>query len=334
MLGAGAWGTALATMLAGAGHGVTLWARDAARAAAIARTGRNDAYLPGVTLDPRLAVVAGPAAGAVADAAMLILAVPAQHLGALLAGLTGGGAVAAGEVPLVVTAKGIERESGLFMDEVAARALPQAPVALLSGPSFAAEVARGLPAAVTLACRDEALGARLARTIARRTFRCYWTDDVRGVALGGALKNVLAIAAGIVTGRGLGENARAALLTRGLAEMMRLGAALGGRPETLTGLAGLGDLMLTATSATSRNTAFGIALARGERRAAGEGGGGPVTEGVFTAAAALALGRRHGVELPVTEAVDAVLAGRLTIDEAVLRLLDRPVRAEAGSRRG
>src|SRR5690606_11950674 len=201
VLGAGAWGTALATMLAGAGHAVTLWARDADRAAAIARTGRNDAYLPGVTLDPRLAVVAGPAAGAVADAAMLILAVPAQHLGALLAGLTGGGAVAAGEVPLVVTAKGIERESGLFMDEVAARALPQAPVALLSGPSFAAEVARGLPAAVTLACRDEALGARLARTIARRTFRCYWTDDVRGVALGGALKNVLAIAAGIVTGR-------------------------------------------------------------------------------------------------------------------------------------
>lgn len=318
VLGAGAWGTALAQLLAAAGHRTVLWARDPALAAEMARTRVNARYLPGVPLDPRLSIASGHPGLA---AEIRVAAVPAQHLRALLARLPG-------DAPLVVTAKGIETAAGRFMDEVAAEALPDAPFALLSGPSFAEEVVRGLPAAVTLACRDAELGETLARTLAERHFRIYWTDDVRGVALGGALKNVLAIAAGVVSGRGLGENARAALVTRGLAEMMRLGAALGARPDTLMGLSGLGDLMLTAVSGKSRNTGLGVALGRGGRAADILSHGRGVAEGAYTAAAAVRLARTHGVELPISTAVDAVLSGTLTIDEAIVALLDRPPKAE------
>jgi glycerol-3-phosphate dehydrogenase (NAD(P)+) len=318
VLGAGAWGTALAQLLAAAGHRTVLWARDSALAAEMARTRINARYLPGVPLDPRLSIASGHPGLA---AEIRVAAVPAQHLRALLARLPG-------DAPLVVTAKGIETATGRFMDEVAAEALPEAPFALLSGPSFAEEVVRGLPAAVTLACRDAGLGETLARTLAERHFRIYWTEDVRGVALGGALKNVLAIAAGVVSGRGLGENARAALVTRGLAEMMRLGAALGARPDTLMGLSGLGDLMLTAMSGKSRNTRLGVALGQGGRAADLLSQGRGVAEGAYTAAAAVRLARAHGVELPISSAVDAVLSGTLTIDEAIVALLDRPPKAE------
>jgi glycerol-3-phosphate dehydrogenase (NAD(P)+) len=318
VLGAGAWGTALAQLLAAAGHETVLWARDPALAAEMARSRANTRYLPGLALDPRLAIVSGDPG---IPAAIRVAAVPAQHLRALLGRLPA-------DAPLVVTAKGIETATGRFMDELAAEALPGVPVALLSGPSFAEEVVRGLPAAVTLACRDRDLGEALARTLAQRHFRIYWTDDVRGVALGGALKNVLAIAAGVVTGRGLGENARAALVTRGLAEMMRLGAALGARADTMMGLSGLGDLLLTATSAQSRNTALGIALGRGGRLDALLSAGRGVVEGVYTAAAVVRLARAHGVEVPIAAAVDAVVRGVMTIDGAIEALLGRPQRAE------
>lgn len=319
VLGAGAWGTALAQLLAAAGHRTVLWARDPAFAAELARTRINTRYLPGVVLDPRLAIASGHPGIA---AEIRVAAVPAQHLRALLERLPA-------DAPLVVTAKGIETATGRFMDELAAEALPAAPFALLSGPSFAEEVVRGLPAAVTLACRDPELGESLARTLAQRHFRIYWTDDVRGVALGGALKNVLAIAAGVVSGRGLGENARAALVTRGLAEMMRLGAVLGARADTMMGLSGLGDLLLTATSGQSRNSALGMALGRGETLAALLARGRGVVEGVYTAAAAVRLADAHGVEVPIAAVVDAVVRGAMTIDEAMDALLGRPPRAEA-----
>ncbi len=319
MIGAGAWGTALAQSFAGAGHRVMLWARDPDRAAAMQDGRENAAYLPDIALHPGIAVTADLAA----TEGLRVLAVPAQHLRAIL------GQLQPQPGPLVITAKGIETATELFMDQVAAQARPEATPALLSGPSFAAEVAQGLPTALTLACADAEAGAALARSLGHRTLRLYWSEDLRGVALGGALKNVLAIAAGIVTGRGLGENARAALVTRGLAEMARLGAALGARAETLTGLSGLGDLLLTACSATSRNTSLGIALGQGRPLAQILGERRSVTEGVWTAAAAARLAARAGVDAPVIAAVDAVLNRGAAIDTAIAGLLLRPAKREA-----
>ncbi|MGK9231112.1 NAD(P)-dependent glycerol-3-phosphate dehydrogenase [Inquilinus limosus] len=319
VIGAGAWGTALAQSFAAAGHPVSLWARDPDRAAAMQDSRENAAYLPSIALHPGITVTADLAAAE----GLRVLAVPAQHLRAILERLP------PRPGPLVITAKGIETATGLFMDQVAAEARPEAAPALLSGPSFAAEVARGLPTALTLACADAETGAALARSLGHKVLRLYWSEDLRGVALGGALKNVLAIAAGIVTGRGLGENARAALVTRGLAEMMRLGAGLGARPETLMGLSGLGDLLLTACSATSRNTSLGIALGQGRPLAEILGERRSVTEGVWTAAAAARLAARAGVEAPVIAAVDAVLNRGAAIDTAIAGLLLRPAKREA-----
>jgi glycerol-3-phosphate dehydrogenase (NAD(P)+) len=319
VIGAGAWGTALAQSFAAAGHPVVLWARDPERAAAIGRDRENAAYLPDIELHPGITVTAD--LSAIGDH-LRLLAVPAQHLRPILAQLPS----RAG--PLLITAKGIETATGLFMDEVAAEVRPEAEPVLLSGPSFAAEVARGLPTALTLACTDAGAGAALARSLGHAALRLYWTEDLRGVALGGALKNVLAIAAGIVTGRALGENARAALVTRGLAEMMRLGAGLGARPETLMGLSGLGDLLLTACSATSRNTSLGIALGQGRGLAEILGARRSVTEGVWTAAAAARLAAAAGVDAPVIAAVDAVLNQGAAIDTAIAGLLLRPARRE------
>ncbi|MGK9164880.1 NAD(P)-dependent glycerol-3-phosphate dehydrogenase [Inquilinus limosus] len=319
VIGAGAWGTALAQSFAAAGHPVTLWARDPDRAAAMQDSRENAAYLPGIALHLGITVTADLAA----SDGLRVIAVPAQHLRAILERLP------PRPGPLVITAKGIETATGRFMDQVAAEARPEAAPALLSGPSFAVEVAQGLPTALTLACADAETGAALARSLGHKVLRLYWSEDLRGVALGGALKNVLAIAAGIVTGRGLGENARAALVTRGLAEMMRLGAGLGARPETLMGLSGLGDLLLTACSATSRNTSLGIALGQGRSLPEILGTRRSVTEGVWTAAAAARLAAEAGVEAPVIATVDAVLNRGAAIDTAIAGLLLRPARREA-----
>jgi len=232
---------------------------------------------------------------------------------------------AAPGLPIVACAKGIERSSGKFVTEILAERVPAATAAILSGPSFASDVAKGQPTAVTLAAADEALAAALAEALSSQSFRVYHTTDVRGVEIGGAAKNVLAIAAGIVAGRRLGASAQAALITRGFAELMRFGRALGARPETLTGLSGLGDLVLTCSSPQSRNFSFGLALGQNEKRTAGEG---PLVEGVFTAAILMKTARRKAVEMPICEAVDAVLAGRLRVDDAIAQLLARPLRAE------
>ena len=319
VIGAGAWGTALALVAREAGREAVLWTRRESLAGGIAEAGRNDEYLKGVALGPGIAATADAAQAAAADA--LLLAVPAQAVRATCGLLA---PHVAPSVPVAVCAKGIERETAKTMSEVLGEALPANPVAILSGPTFAAEVARGRPTAVTLACRDLALAEALAGALATPAFRPYHSDDVAGAEIGGAVKNVLAIACGITEGRGLGENARAALITRGLAEMTRLARARGGRAETMMGLAGLGDLALTCTSRGSRNYSHGVALGAGR-----PAGGGGVVEGVATSAALTRLARRHGVDMPIADAVAAILHDGAAIDAVISGLLARPRRAEA-----
>ncbi len=316
IVGAGAWGTALANSAARAGRTVTLWARDAAAVADMVAT-RVSPRLPDVRLEERVA-----ATGAIADLAhahAILLAVPAQDLRGAAAGLAR--QIAKG-VPVVACAKGIERGTHRFMTEVIADTLPNATPAILSGPSFASDVARGLPTAVTLACADETIARALAQALGSPTFRPYHTTDVRGVEIGGAAKNVLAIAAGIVQGRKLGASATAALVTRGFAELARFGRACGARGDTLTGLSGLGDLILTCSSPQSRNFSLGIALGQG--RAAD----GKLAEGAFTASVLAEMAREKAVEMPVVQAIAAVLDGRLSVDQAIELLLTRPFRSE------
>jgi glycerol-3-phosphate dehydrogenase (NAD(P)+) len=317
VLGAGAWGTALANLAAQSGRAVTLWARDPQKAAAMQQSGENP-RLPGARLHQRVAVT-----GALADAAgaeAILLAVPAQAMRSVVSALN----KLAG-TPMIACAKGIERGSHKFMTEVIAEAAPGATPAILSGPSFAADVARGLPTAVTLAARDEATAAALARALGSPAFRLYHSTDMRGVEIGGAAKNVLAIAAGIVVGRGLGASAAAALTTRGFAELSRFGQSLGARTETLTGLAGLGDLILTCSSPQSRNFSLGVALGQGRPDALR---GDKLAEGAATAPALVEMAKEKNIEMPIAAAVAAVLDGRLSVDQATESLLTRPLRAE------
>ena len=323
IIGAGAWGTALAMALHRAGREVLIWARDPALADRLNTDHENAAYLPGVRLDPALRATSDLAEAAGCEA--LLLVVPAQHLREI------GGRLAsrlAEPRPLVICAKGIEQRSGGLMSEMVAEILPAHPVAVLSGPNFAVEVARGLPAAVTLAAEDVELGAALVEALGSRAFRPYLSDDVVGAQIGGAVKNVIAIACGIVAGRDFGDNARAALITRGLAEVIRLGRAKGARAETLMGLSGLGDLTLTCTSMTSRNYSLGRALGEGQRLDDILAGRRSVAEGVFSAAAVAGLAERHGIEMPISAGVDAVLNRGAGVDETIAALLARPFRAE------
>jgi glycerol-3-phosphate dehydrogenase (NAD(P)+) len=320
IVGAGAWGTALAQTAARAGREVVVLARDPAVVAAIAQRHANPRYLPEVALDPAIRASTDPGELAAADA--VLLAVPAQTVRAVCRTL-------APPKSLVICAKGFETATGARLSEVVATECPGVPCAVLSGPNFAGEVARGLPAAATLGCADATLGRALAEALSSGSFRAYWTEDVVGVEVGGALKNVLAIAAGIVAGRGLGENARAAIVTRGLAELARLGEALGGRRETLMGLSGLGDLVLTAGSLTSRNMAFGHAIGQGADPQVLRRRPGTLVEGVFTAGAVMRLAAAHALEMPIAAAVDAILEGRLDIEQALDGLMRRPIRPEA-----
>jgi glycerol-3-phosphate dehydrogenase (NAD(P)+) len=320
VLGAGAWGSALANIAARAGRRVTLWARNPKLAATIEQA-RESPKLRDVRLDDAVAVTGELAA---LDAAALLLAVPAQAVRSVACALA---PVLRKQTPLVVCAKGIELGTRRFMTEVIAECVPHANPAVLSGPSFAADVARGLPTAVTLAASDDALAGALAAAFGSPTFRPYHSTDVRGVEIGGAAKNVLAIAAGIVEGRRLGPSAAAALTTRGFAELVRFGRAFGARAETLTGLSGLGDLILTCSSRQSRNFSFGIAL--GEGRSPDEAQRGKLVEGIFTASVLNDMANERGIEMPIAAAVATVLAGRLDIDAVIESLLARPFRAEA-----
>jgi glycerol-3-phosphate dehydrogenase (NAD(P)+) len=324
VIGAGAWGTALAQTLRRAGRDVVIWAREPEVVEAINRRSENPDYLPGIDLDPAIHATAEVTDALAADAVLLVA--PAQHLRGVCAGLAARWPTG---VPAVICAKGIEQSTAQLMHEAVEDVLPaDVPVAVLSGPTFAAEVVRGLPTAVTLAMEDATLGRTLVEAIGTPTFRPYWSPDRVGAEVGGAVKNVMAIAAGIVDGRELGDNARAALLTRGLAEITRLAVAKGGRAETLMGLSGLGDLVLTASSLQSRNYSLGHALGQGRTLEDILGGRKAVTEGVFTASAVVALAKELSVDMPICAAVDAVLNHGADLGGTIQGLLNRPFKAE------
>jgi glycerol-3-phosphate dehydrogenase (NAD(P)+) len=323
VLGGGAWGTALANVAGAAGRKVTLWARESEVVEGVNQVRENPLFLPGIPLNPNVGATSALEEAAKSD---LILAVPpAQHMRSVLKALKPH--LQAG-APLVLCAKGVERGSLSLMTDVLAEEIPEATPAVLSGPGFAKDVARGLPTATTIASPDEAFAQRIVATIGLPTFRPYVADDLVGAEIGGAVKNVIAVGCGIAEGRKLGDGARAALITRGFAELTRLGLAMGAKAETLSGLCGLGDLVLTCCSMTSRNTSLGAALGEGrslkdvmsERRS--------VAEGAESAPAIVALAAKYAVEMPICEAVDAVIAERISIDEAIVALLSRPFKAE------
>lgn len=323
VLGAGAWGTALAQVAAAAGRGVILWAREPEVIQGVNTDQENPLFLPGVRLNQVIRATGDLEDAAEAD--MILAVPPAQHMRAVLRALR---ACLQPGAPIVLCAKGVERDSLALMTDVLAQEIPDAKAAVLSGPGFAKDVARGLPTATTIASIDEAFAQRIVATIGLPTFRPYVADDLIGAEIGGAVKNVIAIACGVAEGRKLGDGARAALITRGFAELTRLGLAMGAKAETLSGLCGLGDLVLTCCSMTSRNTSLGAALGEGralkdilaERRS--------VAEGAESAPAVVALAEKHGVEMPISAAVNDIVAGRLSIDEAIFALLSRPFRAE------
>jgi glycerol-3-phosphate dehydrogenase (NAD(P)+) len=317
VIGAGAWGTALAALAARAGRDVVLCARSSAAAAEIAAT-RINPKLSGMRLDASIKVTDDIGLAARSD--IILIATPAQNLRAAVTALAPHLAKA---TPLIACAKGIERGTHKFMTEVIAEAAPDARPAILSGPGFAEDVARGLPTAVTLAAREAELAGALVQALGSSNFRPYHTCDVRGVEIGGAAKNVLAIAAGIAAGKQLGASAQAALTTRGFSELVRLGRACGARSETMAGLSGLGDLILTCSSPQSRNFALGIALGRGEARPRDK-----LAEGEFTAPVLIELAAAQDVDMPVSNAVAAILNGATTIDDAIESLLTRPFKAE------
>lgn len=321
ILGAGAFGTALALAFARAGRDVTLWDRNPDRVAAMAQSRLCTAALPGLALDPRINPVSDLMA--VGDLPVLVIAVPTQALRQVCEGLA---LVLSPAHAVISAAKGMERGSGQFVTEMMADELGPQRFGVLSGPSFAADVARGLPTAVSLAMADGTDAQALAAHLGSTGFRIYHTSDVRGVEIGGAAKNVLAIAAGIVAGLGLGESARAAIVTRGFAEMRRFAGSLGARAETLMGLSGLGDLLLTASSTQSRNFSMGLALGQG--KALAEASGGKLAEGAFTAAALDDMARARGIEMPIASGVRAILDGRLGVRDAVAALMARPFREE------
>lgn len=323
VLGAGAWGTALAQVAAAAGRRVLIWALEPEVVAAVNGQRENPLFLPGASLHAGITATASLEAAAGAD--LILAATPAQHMRSVLRNLA---TTVAPGAPIALCAKGVEQGSLALMTEVLAEEIPNAAPAVLSGPGFAKDVVRGLPTAITLASPDQALAQRIVAAIGLPTFRPYITDDLVGAEIGGAVKNVVAIACGVAEGRRLGDGARAALITRGFAELTRLGLAMGARMETLSGLCGLGDLVLTCASLTSRNTSLGAALGEGralrdvlsERRS--------VAEGVASAPAVVALAAKHGVEMPICAAVEAIVADRISVDDAIAQLLARPFRAE------
>jgi glycerol-3-phosphate dehydrogenase (NAD(P)+) len=321
VLGGGAWGTALSLTCARAGRDVTLWEFDAKNAEHLSDK-RESQFLPGVRLDERIKVTRD--LGEAARSGVILLVVPAQAMRSVVSELAKS---LSSTIPLVACAKGIEHGTHKFMTEVIAECAPKAVPAILSGPSFAADVARGLPTAVTIAAADPAVAVALAHAINAGAFRPYHSTDVRGVELGGATKNVLAIAAGIVTGRGLGASASAALTTRGFAELVRFGKAHGAKTETMMGLSGLGDLILTCSAPQSRNFSCGVALGKGAK--ADTAAHGKLAEGVFTAPVLTDMARAKSVDMPISGAVAAVLAGKMNVDEAIESLLTRPLKSES-----
>lgn len=320
VIGAGAWGTALAQLLAADGAPVRLWAREAEVVESVNADHANPLFLPNAMLSPSITATDSLAEMASCDA--LLIVVPVPFMRGVLADLP------AGDAPLILCSKGMEAESFAFPIDIARALCPDRPLAVLAGPTFANEVAAGLPTAITLAAEDAGVADALARAIARPHFRPYVSHDMIGAEIGGAIKNVLAIACGIVEGAGLGLNARAALISRGFAEMTRFGLARGAQAETLAGLAGLGDLVLTCTSSNSRNFALGEGLGRGESASSLMSDRRSVAEGAFSAPVIAAAARADAIDMPITDAVARLVAGEIRISDAIQALLSRPLRPE------
>ena len=320
VIGGGAWGTALAQVAASGGRETLLWAREPDVVESVNAVQENRAFLPGIALNSAIR-----ATGEIADLGdcdAWLVVTPAQHMRAVLA------AAPRPRGPLVLCSKGIEERSGKLLHDVARQVCPDVPLAVLSGPTFAHEVAAGLPTALTLAAGNHDVAAALRMRIARPEFRLYLSDDVAGAEVGGAIKNVLAIACGVVEGRGLGQNARAALIARGFAEMTRFGLAYGARRETLAGLSGLGDLVLTCSSSSSRNFSLGKGIGEGCSAADLMSDRQTVAEGAFTAPVLARLASEQGIDMPIVQAVDDFIAGRSTVDDVLGELLSRPMRPE------
>lgn len=320
VIGGGAWGTALAQVAAQGGRETLLWALEEDVVSAVNRIHENPVYLQGIKLEPAIRATGSFAELGACDA--WIVATPAQHMRAVLERMP------CPEMPLILCSKGIEESSGALLHEVAHAVCPTSPVAVLSGPTFAHEVAKGLPTAVTLAAEDMGLAEQLRDRIAQPTFRIYVSDDVAGAEIGGAVKNVLAIACGVVEGKGLGQNARAALIARGFAEMRRFGLACGAQRETLAGLSGLGDLVLTCSSTSSRNYSLGVGIGEGRPAAELLSNRKTVAEGAFTAPVLARISREKGIDMPIVNAVDALVSGRANVSQVLDELLSRPPRAE------
>jgi len=320
IIGGGAWGTALAQVASAGERETLLWALEPDVVEAVNGRHENPVFLAGVPLNPAIRATSNLTELDGCDAWLIVT--PAQHMRAVLEGAP------RCDKPLILCSKGIEEASGELLHRVARQVCPNAPVAVLSGPTFAHEVAKGLPTAVTLAAEDAALAKQLRDRIAQPTFRIYVSDDVAGAEIGGAVKNVLAIACGVVEGRGLGQNARAALVGRGFAEMTRFGVSFGARRETLAGLSGLGDLVLTCSSTSSRNYSLGLGIGQGRSAAELMANSKTVAEGAFTAPVLARLARDKGIDMPIVDAVDALITGRANVDQALDALLTRPPRAE------
>lgn len=325
IIGAGSWGTALAQSMGIAGKDVLIWAREAEVVEAINTRHENTVFMPGVTLSEN--IKATDSLSQIAECAVILLVTPAQHVRATLSAIKG--ELAEGR-PVVICAKGIEMETGHLMSQVAEEEAGNATYAILTGPTFAGEIARGLPSAVTIAAKDKDVAQEIRDTLASRTLRPYITDDLIGAQIGGALKNVVAIACGTIMGRGLGESARAALITRGLAEMARLTSAMGGNKETLMGMCGVGDLMLTCSSLQSRNYSLGVLLGEGKslEEVMQARQGKAVTEGVHTAAALMVMAKKHAVDMPIASAVHRCVGLGESMDSVIEDMLDRPLRPE------
>ena len=323
VVGGGAWGSALAQTLATAGREVLLWAFEIDTIEEINEFHTNRNYLPGVTLSKSITATGKLAEIAACDAVLLVA--PAQHM-RLISGELGQSLTV--DIPLIICSKGIEQKTGKLLSQVLSESCPKGEVMVLSGPTFASEIARDMPAAITLACENEETGQALMNAIGHKTFRPYWTDDLIGVQVGGSLKNVLAIASGIVDGKEMGNSAHAALVTRGFGELVQFGEAYGGRRQTMMGLSGFGDLLLTCSSPQSRNMSLGRALGQGQTLEEILGGRKSVSEGVYSAAAAWKIAEDNGLDCPITEAVHRVLEGEVTVDAAIDDLLTRPFTAE------
>ncbi len=323
VLGAGAWGTALAQSACHAGRSVLLWANEPETANLINDKHENLTYLPSIKLDPTLR--ATTELEDLADCGAILMVTPAQYTRAICTRLS---PFIKAETPIIICSKGIETATNNFLSEVLEETIPTAVPAILSGPSFASDVAKGLPTAVTLATREESLGKALSETLSHKALRPYWSDDLIGVQIGGAVKNVLAIAAGIVVGKKLGPSAHASLISRGFAELNRLAVSFGADPKTLSGLSGLGDLVLTCSSPQSRNMSLGIALGKGQTLDSILSARTSVSEGVYTAKAVAKIAGERQLQMPISEAVAEIVTGNLSVDEAISTLLTRPLKAE------